>query len=75
MSVCGSQVLLAGAPCRASFMHLELTWSSQEQERGDVARRRRWNWLTKGEMSPVPKKKRCSSSGMQMKGPQVVLHE
>lgn len=44
-------------------MHLELTWSSQEQERADVARRRRWNCLTKGKVSCVQKEEMLKDAG------------
>lgn len=45
------------------LQHLELTWSCQEQERGNVARRRRWNCLTKGRDVLWPKRRDAQGVG------------
>lgn len=59
---------------RFSFMHLELTWSLQS------SREEMWPGEGGGTgwprvRCPVPRKKRCPRSGVQMKGPRVIVQE
>lgn len=71
VSACSSQVLLAGAPCRetaAPGAYLELPRAGERK----CGQEKEVELPDQGQRRPVPKKKRCSKSGMQMKGPRVI---